>query len=127
MQARGFLNYRFKYCWPKVIYCTCLPNELKRDIKKKLGEPSSGPRKNLGGHGPPRPPLRIATVGPDLENKNQPVHASTLLRGAVFFQLFQRWKFIIPLSTVKKLKKCCSMHPNILPIYLFIVFICLHQ
>jgi len=24
MQARGFLNYRFKYCWPKVIYCICL-------------------------------------------------------------------------------------------------------
>jgi len=21
MQARGFLNYRLKYCWPKVIYC----------------------------------------------------------------------------------------------------------
>jgi len=24
MQARGFLNYRLKYCWPKVIYCICL-------------------------------------------------------------------------------------------------------
>ena len=22
MQARGFLNYRLKYCWPKVIYCS---------------------------------------------------------------------------------------------------------
>jgi len=21
MQARGFLNYRLKYCWPKVIFC----------------------------------------------------------------------------------------------------------
>jgi len=24
MQARGFLNYRLKYCWPKVIYCIYL-------------------------------------------------------------------------------------------------------
>ena len=24
MQSRGFLNYRLKYCWPKVIYCICL-------------------------------------------------------------------------------------------------------
>jgi len=24
MQARGFLNYRLKYCWRKVIYCICL-------------------------------------------------------------------------------------------------------
>jgi len=24
MQARGFLNYRLRYCWPKVIYCMCL-------------------------------------------------------------------------------------------------------
>jgi len=24
MQARGFLNYRSKYCWPKVIYHICL-------------------------------------------------------------------------------------------------------
>jgi len=23
MQAKGFLNYRLKYCWPKVIYCVC--------------------------------------------------------------------------------------------------------
>jgi len=24
MQARGVLNYRWKYCWPKVIYCIYL-------------------------------------------------------------------------------------------------------
>jgi len=24
MQAREFLNYRLKYCWPNVIYCICL-------------------------------------------------------------------------------------------------------
>jgi len=28
MQARGILNNRLKYCWSKVIYCICLPNEL---------------------------------------------------------------------------------------------------
>jgi len=37
MQAREFLNYCFKYCWPKVIYFICQPNELKQEIKKKTG------------------------------------------------------------------------------------------
>jgi len=55
MQARGLLNYRLKYCWPKVIYCICQPNELEREIKKKSG----GESKNLGGHGPPRPSLEL--------------------------------------------------------------------
>jgi len=59
MQAGGFLNYRLKYCWPKVIYCACQPNELKREIRKKL----AGATKNLGGHGPTKPLLRIATCG----------------------------------------------------------------
>jgi len=63
MQARDFLNYLFKYCWPKVIYCslhvyqincTCPPNELKRDIKKKNWGVQA---KIWEGHGPPRPPL----------------------------------------------------------------------
>jgi len=40
MQDRGFLNYRLKYCWPKVIYCTCQRNELEREIKKKTGADS---------------------------------------------------------------------------------------
>jgi len=48
MQARGFLNYRLEYCWPKVIYCICQPNELERENVKKTGGPSSEPRKNLG-------------------------------------------------------------------------------
>jgi len=26
MQARGFLDYRFKYCWHKYICCICQPN-----------------------------------------------------------------------------------------------------
>jgi len=29
MQAIGFLNYRFKYCWPEVFYCVCQPNKLE--------------------------------------------------------------------------------------------------
>jgi len=52
MQARGLLNYRLKYCLPKVVYCICQPKELEREIKKKLGEPSRGPSKNLGGPWP---------------------------------------------------------------------------
>jgi len=30
MQARGFLNYRLKYCWPKVIYCMYLELSVGR-------------------------------------------------------------------------------------------------
>ena len=57
MRVRGFLNYRLKYCSPKVIYCICQPNE--RGIMKKLGwRLNRGPTKNLGGHVLPRsPPL----------------------------------------------------------------------
>ena len=55
MHVRGFLNYRLKYCSPKVVYYVWQPNE--RGIMKKLGGRSNrGPTKNLGGHGPPRPP-----------------------------------------------------------------------
>jgi len=53
MQARGFLNYRLKYCWPKVIYCVCQPNERKEEIKKNTRDQA-----NIWGvHGPPRSPL----------------------------------------------------------------------
>jgi len=58
MQTRGSLNYRLRYCWPEVICCICEPNELEWEIKKELG----GLSKNVGGHGLPRPPLRIATA-----------------------------------------------------------------
>jgi len=57
MQVRGFLNYRLKYCWAKVICCVCQPNELKLKNKKKLGGLNMGPTKNLGGHGSLSPPL----------------------------------------------------------------------
>jgi len=54
MQARGFLNYRLKYCWPKVFYCICQPNELEREImNKKLGVQA----KIWGAMAHPRPPL----------------------------------------------------------------------
>ena len=52
MQAREFLNNRLKYCWPEVIFCICQPNDLKREIKKKTGEPSRGATQR-----PQRPPL----------------------------------------------------------------------
>jgi len=53
MQARGYLDNRLKYCWPKVIYCIvfyciCQPVELKREIKKKTGGANGRPSKNLG-------------------------------------------------------------------------------
>jgi len=57
MQARGFMNYRLKYCWPKVIYFIFQPHELKQEIKAK----NEGSTKNLGGHGPPWP-FRVATA-----------------------------------------------------------------
>jgi len=60
MQARGFLNYRLKYCWPKVINCSLCVNQtnFKWEIKKKTVGTSREPSKNLGGgmtH--PGPPL----------------------------------------------------------------------
>ena len=30
MHARGFPNYHLKYCWPKVLYCTC-PTKRKEN------------------------------------------------------------------------------------------------
>jgi len=36
----------------------CQPNELEREIRTKTG----GSSKNLGGHGPLRPPFRIVTA-----------------------------------------------------------------
>jgi len=52
MQARGFLNYRLKYCRPKVIYCICQPIELKWEITKKCWE---GNQKSVGAW-PTQPP-----------------------------------------------------------------------
>jgi len=58
MQARGLLNYRLKYCWPKVIYCICQPNELEQEIKKKTGGAKQGAKQKSGGPmAHPGPPL----------------------------------------------------------------------
>jgi len=40
MQAKGFLNYRLKYCWPKVIYCMCLGLSDGRYFTANLAEAS---------------------------------------------------------------------------------------
>ena len=48
MQARGLLHCRLIYCWPKVIYCICQPNDLEREIKKKMGG-NQGVKQNLWG------------------------------------------------------------------------------
>jgi len=47
----------------------CQSNVLEREIKHKLGGASRGPEKNLGGYGPPRPPLRIAIAVATLTQK----------------------------------------------------------
>ena len=67
MLATGFLIDRLKYSWPKCMYCLCQPNELKRETQKKTG---GAKQKSGGGHGPPRPPLGIAT-GSDQSHYNQ--------------------------------------------------------
>jgi len=62
MQARGFLNYRLKYYWPKVFYCICQPNDFEREImKKNWGGQTGGQAKIWGGMAHPGPLLRIAT------------------------------------------------------------------
>jgi len=60
MQARGFLNYRLKYCWPKVMFCICQPNEHGK-LRKELGGQTGGQAKTWGAIAHPGLPLRIAT------------------------------------------------------------------
>jgi len=48
LQARGLLNYRLKYYWPKVIYCICQPNKLDREITKKTGGAKQGAKHKSG-------------------------------------------------------------------------------
>jgi len=48
VQAKGFLTYRLKYCWPKVFYCICQPNELERETKKTTGGHADGQAKIWG-------------------------------------------------------------------------------
>jgi len=58
MQARWLLNYRLEYCWPKVFYCLCQPNELEREIKKKVG----GKQKSGGAMAHPAPHLKSTLI-----------------------------------------------------------------
>ena len=52
MQARGFLNYRLKYCWPKsfLLYMSTKWT-WTGNYEKNGGEGNRRPSKNLGGHG----------------------------------------------------------------------------
>jgi len=60
MQARRFkLSFKILLAESNLQYFIYRPNELEREIRKKLGKPSRGPSKSLGGHGPL---FRIATV-----------------------------------------------------------------
>jgi len=52
---------RLNFFWLKVICWICKSNELEREIKQNTGGSSRGLATNLGGHGPPSPPLRTAT------------------------------------------------------------------
>jgi len=53
MQARGFLNYRLKYCWPKVIYCrlyvyqTNLNGKLRKNLRRR-GAKEGAKQKSAG-------------------------------------------------------------------------------
>jgi len=84
MQTRGFLNYRLKYCWPKVFYCICQPNEFEREIMKKQGGPNRGPSKNLGGPCPPlESPLSMGTKKECIYGKGAPFKGCHRSLGAV--------------------------------------------
>jgi len=71
MQARGFLTYRWKYCWPQVIYCSLCVNQtnLNRTLRKK----NWGGQAKIWG-GPHRPPLRIATASVCTKLSNMAAH-----------------------------------------------------
>jgi len=57
------LNYRLKYCWPKVIYFIYQPNEVEREIKKKTEGAKQGAKQKSGGAmAHPGPPLESPLV-----------------------------------------------------------------
>jgi len=56
MQAGGFLNYRLKYCLPKVSYCICQPNDFERGNYEKSGGQTGGQAKFWGSMAYPGPP-----------------------------------------------------------------------
>jgi len=46
-QARGFLNYRLKYCWPKVIYCIFHSSKTNLNGKKNWGGVETGSQQKI--------------------------------------------------------------------------------
>ena len=72
----------WKYCWLKVICCIC-EHEHEREYKHKTGETNWWPVKNLEGHGPSSPSLRIAT-GNDAKLSKLQLKSCTV-QGLVFF------------------------------------------
>ena len=93
MQARGFHNYRLKYCWPKVLYCICLPNELKTGNEEKNWRGGRWPRKILGGHGPPSPPLE-SPLTPVCHPGAHIIFSAKLLQSQTS-KIFQKLRFFI--------------------------------
>jgi len=43
MQARRFVNYRLKHCWPKFIYYICQPKKKTRGCNQKSGRDMAHP------------------------------------------------------------------------------------
>jgi len=56
MKAKGFLHYRLKYCWPKVIYYCMSTKRTKQEIKK-LGVQMGENQKSGEAMAYPVPPL----------------------------------------------------------------------
>jgi len=58
-QARGLLNYRLKYCWPKAFYCISQQNDFEQEkCEENWGGSNMGAKQKSGGsmtH--PGPPL----------------------------------------------------------------------
>jgi len=84
-KTRGFLNYRLKFCWPKVIYCTRQPNKLEWEIKKKTGGAKQGANQKSGGAmAHPGPPLESPLVAKQL--------GVSLLACKSLYDIIQIWR-----------------------------------
>jgi len=60
MQARGLLNYRLKYCWPKVIYCIYInQTNLNGKLRKNWGAKQGAKQKSVGAMTHPGPLLEL--------------------------------------------------------------------
>jgi len=120
MQAGRFLNYRLKYCWPKVICCICQPNELNGKLRKNWGGANRGPSKNLGEPCPIQAPFRIATVAASAALNQQgrsvalfhalfkEIHCRVCEKQAtVVVEAIRKWSCLLP---VGYRPGCCYFH-----------------